>query len=137
MKWSITIILLIVPFAASSANLGSRLFECDIKHAASPMDNSGGELKPDNLQKGWIKEGATINFDGVSGFLRFGSATKPRKYEVLQKGDGGFSLLAVHSRKIGVRTVLEVFRIQTWEENMRFLWIDETRIYSGNCRVLR
>jgi hypothetical protein len=105
------------------------LYKCTILQSGQL---SGGYVKDTQWTQATRQARGEIIFDPSTKRLFFG--TIAHHYEVVQNPSQKNGLIAVRIYEGLASVVVQTFRIETWAENMPFIFLDQNEVYSGTCK---
>lgn len=108
-------------------------FFCEVKSVQSLTDSGVLHVSEWNKVQRASPEFEAIYFNAGSGELRFRNSDTTWQYQVVQKASADNSLKAVRVYNGIADTVVQFLKIQTFEESMPFILIDD-EIITGNCK---
>jgi hypothetical protein len=135
-KWSkilkaapgLGIVIAVLLLPCWEAKAAPNLYKCTILQSGQL---SGGYVKETQWTQAIRQAAGQIIFDPSTKRLFHGTSAHP--YEVVQSPSQKNGLIAVRIYEGLASVVVQTFRIETWAENMPFIFLDQNEVYSGTC----
>jgi hypothetical protein len=110
----------------------ARAYLC--KTAAGVALAEVGQLVPTHMTRAMVERRREFVFDEEGGQMRYPGASW--RFEVLQSGTRENGMVAQRLYRGAAAVVVQTLRIQTWIQDMPFVYYDDAEIYTGSCRNL-
>ena len=117
-------------YGISPVKAAGNLYICNALEIQSLSPS--GKLEETDYDNRLLQRLGDVTFDEASGILRDGIGTY--EMQIVQQGTSENSTIAIDTYQGAVAAGSDVFRIATWEENMPFLYLRSSTVYTGTCK---